>query len=65
MKLVEIGKIYTWILGFLLCSWKIETLVLKLKIKSCSFKEWFLMFVEIKWGWDPTGKYIGKVKVVF
>ena len=26
----EIGKMYTWILVFLLCSWKIETLFLKL-----------------------------------
>ena len=31
VKIYEIGKKYTWILVFLLCSWKIETLVLKLK----------------------------------
>ena len=33
---------YAWILVFLLCSWKIETLFLKLNIKSyrlCSFKK--------------------------
>ena len=27
----EIGKMFTWILVILLCSWKIETLVIKLK----------------------------------
>ena len=27
----EIGKLFTWILIILLCSWKIEILVLKLK----------------------------------
>ena len=31
VKIYGIGKMYTWILVFLLCSWKIETLVLKLK----------------------------------
>ena len=31
VNIYEIGKMYTWILVFLLCSWKIETLFQKLK----------------------------------
>ena len=31
VKIYDIDKTYTWTLVFLLCSWKIETLDLKLK----------------------------------
>ena len=31
VKIYEIGKIFTWILVISLCSWKMETLVLKVK----------------------------------